>query len=168
MSYLDPRYSGDTGELSATLRPASTEADLTVGSAIAFHYLATHASTRGDYGLYRVDMGPQMGGGTSTHFHRTISESFFILSGTLRVFDGRDWLDAHEGDFLQVPYGGLHAFHNESGAPVSMLMLFVPGTPREEYFENVSKLASMTPEERLAFFVRHDTYFTEQTGGPRV
>ena len=112
-------------------------------------------------------MGPQAGG-TSTHFHRTISESFFILSGTLRVFDGRRWLDANQGDFLHVPHGGLHAFHNASDAPVSMLMLFVPGAPREEYFESLPKLAAMSPDERLAFFIRHDSYFVDDSGGPRV
>lgn len=60
-----------------------------------------------------------------------MSESFFILSGTMRLFDGRGWVDAASGDYLYVPVGGLHAFRNESGEPASMLMLlFVPGAPR--------------------------------------
>ena len=110
-------------------RPVSAEPDLRLGTASQFHYLATRVSTHGDFGLYRVDMGPEPSG-ASTHFHRTISESFFILWGTLRLFDGERWIDGTAGDFLHVPHGGLHAFRNESGAPVSMLMLFVPGAPR--------------------------------------
>jgi hypothetical protein len=42
-----------------------------------------------------------------------------------------------------------------------MLPLFVPGAPREEYFERLAKLADqpMSEEERAAFIDRHDTYW---------
>ena len=60
---------------------------------------------------------------------------------------------------LYVPVGGLHAFRNESGEPASMLMLFAPGAPREEYFENVADLAGKSEEERAEFFLRHDSFF---------
>lgn len=92
----------------------------------SFRYLATTATTDGEFGLYRVDMKPAAGG-PSTHFHRTISESFFILSGTLLLFDGARWIDATAGDFLYVPVGGLHAFRNDADEPASMLLLFAPG-----------------------------------------
>ncbi len=169
MSYPHPRYFGDTGEINATFRPASTPPDFvstpvttttgpTVGTGTAYHYIATTASSDGDFGLYRVDMGPEFGGPT-THFHRTMSESFFVLSGTLRLFDGERWIDGTAGDFLYVPPGGLHAFRNESGEPVSMLLLFTPGAPREAYFEGIIELAGLNDEERAEFFVRHDSYF---------
>ena len=88
-----------------------------------------------------------------------MSESFFMLSGTMRLFDGAQWIDATAGDYLYVPPGGLHAFRNESGEAVSMLMLFAPGAPREAYFEGVADLANVSSEERTAFFIRHDSYF---------
>ena len=31
----------------------------------------------------------------------------------------------------------MHGFRNESGEPASMLILFTPGAPREDYFERV-------------------------------
>ncbi|OZM83596.1 cupin domain-containing protein [Pseudonocardia sp. MH-G8] len=168
MSYPDPRYFGNTGEINAVFRPATTEADFvsppvaTTGPTVArgtdYHYLSTTASTGGEYGLYRVEMGPEFGG-PSTHFHKAMSESFFILSGTIGLFDGRRWIDATAGDYLYVPVGGLHAFRNESGEPASMLMLFAPGAPREEYFEGVTQLAGLSDEERAAFFIRHDSFF---------
>jgi mannose-6-phosphate isomerase-like protein (cupin superfamily) len=168
MSYPDPRYFGDTGEISAVFRAATAQPDFvskpvatawpTVAQGTAYHYLSTTASTGGEYGLYRVDMGPEFGG-PSTHFHRSMSESFFILSGTMRLFDGRQWVDATAGDYLYVPPGGLHAFRNESGEPASMLMLFAPGASREEYFEGVTRLAGLSDEERADFFVRHDSFF---------
>ncbi|MFD0904102.1 cupin domain-containing protein [Actinomadura sediminis] len=163
MSYPDPRYFGEQGEVSATFRPADTAPDFVSrgssrGATTAYHYLSTTASTGGEYGLYRVDMGPESGG-PATHFHRAMSESFFILSGTMRLFDGRRWVDATSGDYLYVPVGGLHAFRNESGEPASMLMLFAPGAPREEYFEGLTELAGLTEEERAEFFIRHDSFF---------
>jgi uncharacterized cupin superfamily protein len=48
------------------------------------------------------------------YFHRTISESFFILNGTVRLLNGEKWIDAQEGDSLHVPRGGLHAFRDDS------------------------------------------------------
>jgi mannose-6-phosphate isomerase-like protein (cupin superfamily) len=84
-------------------------------------YLATQASTHGRLGLYRVDMGPEQAG-PGPHFHRTMSEAFFILSGALRLFDGDQWIDGTAGDFFYIPEGGVHAFRDESRQPVSMLM----------------------------------------------
>ena len=107
MSYPEPRYLGDVGVVNASFRPAHTSADVSSASGQT-HYLATHASTGGEFGLYRFDMAP-MAPGPSTHFHRSISESFFLLSGQVRFFDGTRWITAGPGDFLYVPAGGLHA-----------------------------------------------------------
>jgi mannose-6-phosphate isomerase-like protein (cupin superfamily) len=160
--YPEPRYHGDTGEVSATYRAAESVPDLVTPGA-SYHYLATTASTGGEYGLYRVDMTAEPSG-PSTHFHRGISESFFVLSGTIRLFDGRTWIDAKAGDFLYVPVGGLHAFRNESGQPASMLLQFAPGAPREAYFEGVSELGHLTDKERAQFFLRHDNHFVDLGG----
>ena len=103
-------------------------------------------------------MGPEPSG-PRPHFHRTISESFYVLSGTVRLYDGEGWQDATAGDFLYVPEGGVHAFRNESGEEASMLILFAPGAPREDYFENVAKLGGLSEAEKTEFFLRHDTYW---------
>ncbi|HEY9372437.1 cupin domain-containing protein [Streptomyces sp.] len=160
MSYPEPRYHGEKGEISASYRPAGTPAELTSRNGTQTHYLATTASTGGEFGLYKIDMTPKAGG-PSTHFHKTISETFYILDGTVRLFDGAQWVDAKKGDFLYVPTGGLHAFRNDSDDPASMLLLFAPGAPREEYFEKVGTVAQMTDEERAEFFLKHDTFWTD-------
>ena len=126
MTYPEPRYLGETGELSATYRPDDQEPELKYPGGPNVHYLATGASTHGLFGLYRWEMGPAPGG-PDKHFHRAISESFYILSGTVRIYDGTQWTDAKRGDFLHVPEGGIHAFRNESGEPASMLLHFAPG-----------------------------------------
>lgn len=159
MSYPPSRHHGETGNVSAWLRAADAPADLVLGET-SVHYLATGGATDGAFGLYRWDMaGP---GGPDAHFHRTMSESFFVLSGTVRLYDGRRWVDARPGDFLHVPVGGIHAFRNSSGAPASMLILFSPGAPREAYFEGLAEIAAsgreLTDEERTEFLRRHDQY----------
>lgn len=160
MSYPEPKYLGDTGEVNATLRRADQKPELVYPSGVTISYLATGATTQNEFGLYRYDFSEGRGG-PDPHFHRTISESFFVLNGTVRVYDGTTWHDANAGDYLFVPEGGVHAFRNESGAKASMLILFAPGAPREEYFETLAHLADnpMTPDESADFMLRHDTYW---------
>jgi mannose-6-phosphate isomerase-like protein (cupin superfamily) len=161
MSYPAPRYVAATGEASTWLRPASTSADLPRANGAA-HYLATGVQTGGRFGLYRWDMGPDAQG-PGPHFHRTMSESFFVLSGTVRIYDGERWADTGPGDFAYAPEGGIHGFRNESGADASMLILFAPGAPREAYFEGLVALAegrwSPTQEELDAFYLEHDNHW---------
>ncbi len=100
--------------------------------------------------------------GPGPHFHRSITESFYVLSGTVRLHDGRQWIDGHPGDFLHVPIGGVHGFRNESGEPAAMLLLFTPGAPREDYFETLAdaaRRAAMDDADWAAFFLRHDTFW---------
>lgn len=157
MSYPEPRYLGDGGECSPVYRAAGQLPELPMKTASA-SYLATGGGTHGQFGLYRWDFkGPPSG--PDPHFHRAISESFFILSGTVRLFNGQRWIDATPGDFLYVPEGGVHAFRNESGEPASMLLLFAPGAPREGYFEGLAGLGKLTAEERSAFMLYHDTFW---------
>jgi mannose-6-phosphate isomerase-like protein (cupin superfamily) len=158
MSYPEPRYTGTGGELSATYRPVDAAPELVYTSGNTVHYLATGASTNGQFGMYRWNMGPQPSG-PDPHFHRSVSESFYTLSGTVRIYDGRRWIDTGPGDFVHVPEGGIHAFRNESGEPASMLLHFAPGAPREGYFEGLPDLAGASEEERAAFFLEHDTFW---------
>jgi mannose-6-phosphate isomerase-like protein (cupin superfamily) len=161
MSYPEVRYRGDRGEISANFRPAAQGPELTIGSGTAVSYLSTGISTQGQFGLYRWDAKPKASG-PAAHFHRTMSESFFILSGIVRLFNGERWIDAAAGDFLYVPEGGLHGFQNESEEPASMLILFAPGAPREGYFEALAAKAAgqkFTDEEWKEICVRHDNYF---------
>jgi quercetin dioxygenase-like cupin family protein len=162
MSYPEPLYHGDTGLINATLEAADRAPDLSYPSGGTVHYLATGASTGGQFGLYRWEMAASQGG-PKPHFHRAISESFYVLSGTIALYDGARWIDGQPGDFLFVPEGGIHAFRNDSGAPATMLILFAPGAPREDYFETTSRMAAglqLSDDEKTAFYLRHDTFWT--------
>lgn len=160
--YPAARYAGESGESSAAWHLDGAPHDIEFARGGSCDYLVTGKTTRGDYGLYRWNMGPEPGG-PDPHFHRTISESFFVISGTVRIFDGSRWISAHPGDFCFVPEGGRHGFRNESGEPASMLILFSPGAPREKYFEGLADIGwsgRRPPDHEMAeFYAVHDTYW---------
>ncbi|WP_336205541.1 cupin domain-containing protein [Nonomuraea sp. LPB2021202275-12-8] len=150
---------GDHGQVSARFRARTEPADLSYGGR-DIHYLATGGTTDGAFGLYRWNFGPDESG-PGPHFHKTMSESFFVLEGTVRLYDGERWREGQAGDFLHVPPGGVHGFRNVPGAPASMLLLFAPGAPREEYFEMLAEIAGgrqLGEQEAEEFFLRHDNY----------
>ncbi|MEY9844261.1 cupin domain-containing protein [Streptacidiphilus sp. MAP5-3] len=160
--YPPIRYTGE-GEVSAVHRSGAETPELTYPNGNQVSYLAKGSLTEGKFGLYRWDFG-ESPSGPAPHIHRTISESFFILSGTVRLFNGEKWIDATAGDFLYVPEGGIHAFRNESGEEASMLLMFSPGAPREEYFEMLVERAAqnrppMSEQERMEFLLKHDNIF---------
>ena len=150
----------DLPNTDARLRAASDIPTLQVGTTTA-RLVATGSQTDGRYGLFRWDMSAASGGATP-HYHRTISESFYVVDGEVALYDGIDWREGRPGDFLYVPPGGVHGFRNDSGTPVSMLILFAPGPPREAYFRELAeRIASGfqgTDDERTAFLARHDQY----------
>ncbi|MGW5449515.1 hypothetical protein [Streptomyces asiaticus] len=84
MSYPDPRYLRTEGEVSAKLLTSRPEPDAGSTSATSIRYVAGEETTGGEYGLYKVDMAPKTMG-AKEHFHRAISESFYVLSGEVTL-----------------------------------------------------------------------------------
>lgn len=163
LPYPPERYDGTEGEPTATLRRADAEPDLVYGSGVRVDYLPTGTTTGGDFGLYRWTFGPGETG-PGPHFHRTVTESFYVLTGTVRIFDGREWVAAGSGDFVHVPPGGLHGFRNVADEPASMLLHFSPGASREGYFEGLDALRNgleLSEEELAEFYRAHDNYWVD-------
>ncbi len=157
--YPDDVYTADGGEVSAWLRPPDAPPELTYTNGGSCEYLATGDATGGLYGLYRWSFGKDESG-PDPHFHRSITESFYVLEGRVRLFDGARWVTAGAGNFLHVPEGGIHGFRG--GDHARMLLLFTPGAPREDYFETLAALGRggrLTDEERAAFMLQHDTHW---------
>jgi mannose-6-phosphate isomerase-like protein (cupin superfamily) len=157
MSYEQAR----APEVTARYHPVDEVHAQTMRSGTVARFVAPGAVTAGRFGLFEWNMVARSGG-PGPHFHKTFSESFFILSGTVRLYDGARWVDATTGDFLHVPEGGVHAFRNESDAPASMLILFAPGVPRERYFQELADIANtgrtLSEDEWTELFARHDQY----------
>ena len=148
------------GEISAVYRPLAGVADL-VGPSASTTFLAPGSLTRRQFGIFRRDMKPHAGG-PDAHVHRTFSESFYILEGRVRMYDGRDWVEAKAGDFLYVPKGGIHAFSADSDKPASMLILFAPGKAREGFFREMEEIRAsgrkLTDRQWTELYARHDQY----------
>lgn len=146
------------GEISAVLRSAA-EAPVLDGGSNVMRLVAPASVTRRQFGLFRRDMQPHAGG-ADPHFHRTFSESFYVLDGAVRFFDGDRWFEGHAGDFVYVPKGGIHAFKADTDQPSSMLILFAPGTARERFFREAAEIRrsgrELSAEEWAAFYARHD------------
>jgi quercetin dioxygenase-like cupin family protein len=149
-----------SGEISARYRSVDTPPELERPKTKA-KFLATSSMTGGHFGLFQWDMASQAGG-PGAHYHKTFSESFYILDGEVRLYDGANWMTAVKGDYLYVPENGIHAFRNDSDEPASMLILFAPGPPRERYFIELAEIAAsgreLSPEEYTEFLAGHDQY----------
>ena len=155
-------YPGETGEISAVLRSANEVEQVTFKTTgTVARFVAPGSATRSQFGLFEWNMQPRTGG-SGGHFHRGFSESFFVTSGTVQLYNGQNWTDARVGDFLYVPEGGIHGFRNESDGPTSMLILFAPAPPRELYFRELADIAAsgreLTREEWVELWARHDQY----------
>jgi quercetin dioxygenase-like cupin family protein len=161
-SYPPDVYSGEGCEASAWIRPADTAPEIEYAGGGSCEYLLTGPQSGGKLGIYKWGFG-EAESGPSPHFHRSIAELFYVLEGEVSLYDGRGWKRAGAGDFLYVPEGGLHGFRG--GGHASMLLMFTPGAPREDYFETLAALGrggTMTEAERVEFMLRHDTYWVDE------
>ncbi len=160
MSYPPIRYDAAEPSLSARHVAADAPPDLVTPTS-TIRYLAGARHGDAELGVFRYSLSERRSG-PDPHFHRTMSESFFVLSGQVRIFDGRTWLECAPGDFVHVPPGGVHGFRNESGAAADMLILFAPGAPREGYFEELAEIGASGRElddaEWVDLYARHDQY----------
>jgi len=97
--YQPVRYDGALGDVGAcSLRQHDAPREIQRPN-VTVQYLATGESTDGQYGLYRWEMGPAPAG-PDPHFHRTLTEAFYVLTGSVRLFDGRHWT---EGGARRLP-----------------------------------------------------------------
>ena len=158
--YPPAKYQGP-GAVSAVLRRACQDPDVTIGASARIYYLGTGSTTGEAFGAYLCEFrGPDPG--AVPHIHTTLTESFLILDGAMQLFTGEAWVDATRGDWMFVPEGGIHGFRHQDGDLARMLLLFTPGAPREQFFEGLADLAAGRPlpagETLRDFMRRHDNH----------
>lgn len=130
------------------------------GTAGRARFVATGQQTRGDFGLFEMTM-PPGGGGPGPHYHRTFSESFYVVEGRLAVLSGDEWVTLEAGELGYVPRSGVHGFRStDEHTGARFLILFTPGAPREAYFGGLAAMyaggRTPTNEEIDAFAAQHD------------
>ncbi|HEX2073855.1 MAG TPA: cupin domain-containing protein [Geodermatophilus sp.] len=132
---------------------------LTEAGSAALRMVAPGSATAGRFGLVEYHLAPRSPG-AAPHYHRTFSESFYVLSGELTLYAAQRWQPYRPGDFAIAHERGVHGFRNDGDEPVAFLILFTPGIAREQFFAETAELRRSgrrpTPEEMTAFYARHD------------
>jgi mannose-6-phosphate isomerase-like protein (cupin superfamily) len=98
----------------------------------------TGAETGGAYFAMEAFVPP--GGGPPPHIHRNEDETFYVVEGTVDFRLGDDTVTAGVGDFVNVPRGSVHCFHNGGTEPMRMILSFTPAG-MEKFFEETLERA---------------------------
>ena len=103
-----------------------------------YRFLVTGAETGGAYFAMEAVVPP--GGGPPPHTHAREDETFYVLEGAVDFRLGEERVTAGPGDFVNVPRGCVHNFHN-SGADVARLILTFTPAGIEHFFEETLERA---------------------------
>lgn len=89
-------------------------------------FVATSHETQGSHTQLTVTLMP--GGGTPMHYHKILTETFEVISGTLGlVVDGTP-IRLQAGNAVTVFPGMVHRFYNDSDTPVQFQTTITPGS----------------------------------------
>ena len=87
---------------------------------------ATSADTDGAFFLSETTVEPGFAG-PPLHIHRTLTDMFYVLEGTLTFRLGEETIEGPAGTFFCAPPGTRHTFSNPSAEPARFLNFNVPG-----------------------------------------
>ena len=96
------------------------------------------AETAGAYFAMEALVPP--GGGPPPHIHRNEDETFYIVEGTCDIRLADEIVTAGPGDFVNVPRGAVHNFHNSGGSVARLILTFTPAGI-EKFFEETLERA---------------------------
>lgn len=151
MSHVDPAL--------VDVRTLAANPLVSDGASSRLRMVVPGSATAGRYGMFEYHLAPRSPG-AAPHYHRTFSESFFVLSGALTLYAAGSWQAYASGDYALVHEGGAHGFRNDGDEWTSFLILFAPGIAREQFFLEMAELRRsgriLSPEEMTAFYARHD------------
>lgn len=103
-----------------------------------YTFLVTGEETGGAYFAMEALVPP--GGGPPPHIHRREDETFYVLSGSCTFRLGDETVLAGPGDFVNVPRGQVHNFHNGGTETARLILTFTPAG-MERFFEETLERA---------------------------
>jgi quercetin dioxygenase-like cupin family protein len=112
-----------------------------------YTFLVTGEESGGAYFAMEALVPP--GGGPPPHIHRDEDETFYLLAGEVEFRLGEETITAGPGDFVNVPRGTVHCFHNAGTETARLVLTFTPaGIERffEETLEPAPNNAADTPD----------------------
>jgi quercetin dioxygenase-like cupin family protein len=125
----------DRGQL---LHRPSTSGLAFWGPGDSYRFLITGAETGGAY--FAMEAIVPAGGGPPPHIHRNEDETFYVLEGELEFLLGDRLVTGTAGDFVNVPRGIVHRFHNAGTARARLILTFTPAGI-EKFFEETLERA---------------------------
>ena len=103
-------------------------------------FIKTSAETNGEYSLLEIEL--YKSDGPPLHFHKTFSEKFEVIEGTLYLQVGKEKKILNPGESIFVPNGTPHRFYNLSNDLVKFKITFQPGhTGMENFIKIIYSLA---------------------------
>ena len=115
-------------------------------------FIKTSEETNGEYSLVEIQL--YKSDGPPLHFHKTFSEKFEVIEGTLYLQIGKEKKILRSGESLTVPKGAHHKFYNINNDLVKFNITFQPG---HLGMENFIKIIYSLAQDGL----------TDKTGKPR-
>jgi quercetin dioxygenase-like cupin family protein len=89
-----------------------------------YTFLVTGEETDGAYFVMEALVPP--GGGPPPHIHRREDETFYVVEGEIEFKLGDEAITAGPGDFVNVPKGTVHNFHNAGTGTARLILTFTP------------------------------------------
>ena len=112
-----------------------------IGAAGAVGVMKADArSTGGGFSMSEVTVAPGFTG-PPPHAHREMTDSFYVLEGTVHVLADGEWIAAPPGAYVLAPPGVVHSFANRTGAPARLLNINSPGG-WERYLRDLAALVA--------------------------
>jgi quercetin dioxygenase-like cupin family protein len=133
---------------SPLFRPARAGA-VFLGPGDLYRFLVTGAESGGTYFAMEAYVPP--GGGPPPHIHRNEDETFYIVEGEIEFLLGDEIVTGGVGDFVNMPRGVVHRFHNAGTTPARMILTFTPAGIEGFFEETLERALSVdqTPPDNL-------------------
>jgi len=126
--------------------------------------LATSQETADAFSMVEMTLPPGYPG-APPHHHKELTETFYILEGTVELTKGHEILSATPGQAIIIPPKVTHAFRNASEETARMLQVATPGGHDRFFFELIEWMEReprWPPKDKaklIEFGLRHDTYY---------
>jgi quercetin dioxygenase-like cupin family protein len=110
-----------------------------LGPGDSYRFLVTGAESGGSY--FAMEAIVPAGGGPPPHIHRNEDETFYVIEGEVEFLLGDRLIKGTAGDFVNVPRGTVHRFHNAGSAQARLIVTFTPAGI-EKFFEETLERAT--------------------------
>jgi quercetin dioxygenase-like cupin family protein len=104
-----------------------------------YTFLVTGEESGGAY--FAMEALVPTGGGPPWHIHTRENETFYVLDGVCTFYLDDETIEAGPGDFVNIPIGAKHHFHNHGSEPARMILTFTP-SGIEKFFEETLDVAA--------------------------